>query len=172
MTFASGGDGACRPARRVFGATTRGAVVVAWWAAAQACAAAATPCVAVDAAPEGARLATVAVDVTFTVTYIHSVTRTPVDESYRVDGGALEQTGIAFSEHGPGLPTQPDPGQTWTDVDGRFRVTLARHFDAIRMRVHRDQSPTLRADGRTIELWQWGNRAIALHAAACEAPLS
>ena len=147
--------------------------IAALWAGAQACLAATGPCVAVDAAPGGERLASIALDsarASFVVTYVHSVTRTPVDESYRVEGHALEQTGIAFSEHGPGLPTQPDPGQTWTDVDGRFRLTLARHFDAIRMRVHRDQSPTLTVDGRAIDLSQWGNRAIALHAARCEAP--
>jgi hypothetical protein len=145
--------------------------VAASWLLAAGCGAA-TPCLAIDAAPDGVRLATIALGgppAFFVVTYVHSVTRTPVDETYRVDGDRLEQTGIAFSEHGPGLPTAPDPGQTWSDVDGRFRVTLARHFDTIRMRVHRDQSPRLTAAGRAIDLAQWGNRAIALHVASCGA---
>jgi len=146
------------------------ALVLALVVAAGACGAIAAPCVAIDSAPDGVRLTTIALDPSsplFAVTYVHSVTLTPVDETYRVDGAALEQTGIVFSEHGPGLPTQPDAGQRWSDVDGRFHVTLARHFDTIRMRVHRDQSPRLMASGRTLDLWQWGNRAIALHATAC-----
>ena len=51
----------------------------------------------------------------------HSVTRTPVDERYRVDGDAIVQTGIAFEQHGPGLPTEADAGGTLRARGRRFR---------------------------------------------------
>ena len=105
----------------------------------------------------------------FDLTYIHSVTRTPVVETYRVEADALVQTSIAFDSHGPGLPTQPDAGETWREVDGRFVVSMARRFERIRMRVHRDQSPQLHITGGTIDLAQWGNRAIELHTVTCAA---
>jgi hypothetical protein len=126
-------------------------------------------CLALTAVPEGRVLATLAVGTapTFDITYIHSVTRTPVVETYRVDHGGLLQTSIVFEQHGPGLPTEPDAGQTWTDRDGHFNVTLARRFDTIRMRVHRDQSPQLLIGSRRVDLAGWGNRAVELRAVSC-----
>lgn len=120
--------------------------------------------VALLPAPEGGGV--------FRIRYIHSVTRTPVVETYRVSGDAVVQTGIMFSEHGPGLPTAPDAGQTWGEVDGQFVVTLDRRFAAIRMRVHRDQSPQLLLGERAVDLAQWGNRALDLRVAPCAHPAS
>jgi len=108
----------------------------------------------------------------FTITYVHSVTRTPVEEGYRVDGATLVETGMTFSQHGPGLPTAADAGGTMRTVDGRVVVTMARSFDAIVMRVHAEQSPQLHASGRAVDLAAWGNRALALRAVAgaCNTP--
>jgi hypothetical protein len=44
---------------------------------------------------------------------------------------------------------------------------MARAFDEIAMRVHRDQAPALVADGRNLDLAQWGNRAIVMRTARC-----
>ena len=132
-------------------------------------------CLAITAVPEGQRLATIPVQgaaPAFDVVYVHSVTRTPVIETYRLDHGGLLETSIVFEQHGPGLPTEPDAGQTWVERDGRFVVTLARRFDTIRMRVHRDQSPQLVMDGRHVDLAAWGNRAVELRVAACTAAAS
>ena len=127
-------------------------------------------CLSLTGVPEGPALSTLVVPAstpTFDITYVHSVTRRLVVESYRVDGAALVETSIAFDQHGPGLPTAPDAGQTWTERDGRFVVTLARRFDTIRMRVHRDQSPRLVVAGKPVDLAQWGNRAVELRAVTC-----
>ena len=59
-------------------------------------------------------------------------------------------------------PTEADAGGTFTRADGRFVVTMNRRFPAIVMQVHRDQSPRLSAGTRTLDLAQWGNRALAL----------
>lgn len=134
--------------------------------AAGACAAG---CVHVDAYREDPARALVtadAPDATFAVTYIHSVTRTPVIERYRIAGDVIVQTEIDFQQHGPGLPTEPDAGGTFTQREGAMVMTLARPFAEVVMRVHRDQSPRLLVDGRSIDLAAFGNRAVALHASA------
>ena len=119
--------------------------------------------------PDGKPLAQVeAPRGTFSIAYVHSVTRTPVDERYRVERGVIVQTRLRFEQHGPGLPTEADAGGTWTREGGAYVVTMQRVLDRIAMRVHADQKPRLAVDGdpRAVDLAQWGNRAIALSARA------
>ncbi len=130
-------------------------------------------CLELASHPDGVPLQRIALPVSdFAITYMHSVTRTPVEERYRVDGAAIVETQMTFSQHGPGLPTAADTGSTMRTIDGRFVVTMARPFDTIVMRVHADQSPQLHAAGRATDLAAWGNRALALRAVAvtCDAP--
>jgi hypothetical protein len=129
-------------------------------------------CIVVSAKPDGAALAHVAVDAQFRIVYVHSVTRTPVEEIYRVEGDTIVQTEIRFVEHGPGLPTAPDAGGTFERRDGTFVVRGRRSFDAIVMRVDAGQAPTLVAGDTAIDLARWGNRALAVRAQAgsCGAP--
>ena len=127
-------------------------------------------CLAVTTVPEGRALAALAVPAatpTFDITYVHSVTHRLIVDTYRIDGGALIKTSIVFDQHGPGLPTAPDEGQTWTERDGHFVVTLARRFDHLRIRVQRDQSWRLVIGDKPVDLVQWGNRAIEVRAMAC-----
>ena len=122
-------------------------------------------CLTLAAHPEGVRLSLLALppdDATFSLVYTHSVTRTPVTELYRIDGSEIVETEMRFEQHGPGLPTEADAGGTFTHADGRFVVTMDRHLSEIVMQVHRDQSPRLVAGTRTLDLAQWGNRALAL----------
>ena len=126
-------------------------------------------CLVLASHPDGATLARIAADrapAGFTIAYVHSVTRTPVEERYRVDRGAIVETEIRFEQHGPGLPTEADAGGAWRREGARYVVTMERRFDAIPMRVHADQSPQLRVtgDARAVDLAQWGNRALALTA--------
>jgi hypothetical protein len=129
-------------------------------------------CIAVIGYPEEKALAFVPLpvdDPTFAITYRHSVTRTPVTETYRATADRFVQTSIRFEQHGPGLPTAPGPGERWERMDGRFVVTMARPLDDIRMRVHADQAPALDVAGATLALTRWGNRAIGLLPSTCTA---
>lgn len=128
-------------------------------------------CLALASHPDGRPLARVAfadAEPTFRIDYVHSVTLTPVDERYRVEGATIVQVELRFAQHGPGLPTEADAGGTWRRDGDVFVVTQARRFDAIAMRVHRDQKPrlTVARDPRPVDLAQWGDRAIALTASA------
>ena len=102
----------------------------------------------------------------FAIRYLHSVTRTPVEERYRIDGASIEETEIRFTQHGPGLPTEADADGAWRRDGDTFVVTMHRRFEAIAMRVHADQSPRLSVEGdpRRVDLAQWGNRSLALAA--------
>ena len=122
-------------------------------------------CLTLAAHPDGVRLSLLALppgDASFSLVYTHSVTRTPVTEQYRIDGSEIVETEMRFEQHGPGLPTEADAGGTFTRADGRFVVTMDRHLSEIVMQVHRDQSPRLVAGTRTLDLAQWGNRALSL----------
>jgi hypothetical protein len=145
------------------------AAVLAWTAPAGA--AAPELCLVIAAPPQNEPLALVRLDAgnpVFTITYVHSVTRTPVEETYRADDEGLTETSIAFTEHGPGLPTEGAAGETWARRDDRFVVTMARRFTGIRMRVASEQQPALFAAGKSTALAQWGNRSLALFAAYCD----
>ncbi len=122
-------------------------------------------CVTVASNPDGAVLGHIDTPVdepAFVVGYVHSVTRTPVVESYRIESGGIVQTEIRFEQHGPGLPTQADAGGSFERRDGQIVVTMARRFDVIVMRVHADQSPRLTVGGQEHDLAAFGDRALAL----------
>ena len=124
-------------------------------------------CLTLASHPDGARLTQFALpdDATsFSITYLHSVTRTPVAERYHVEGTQIVETEMAFEQHAPGLPTEADAGGTFTRRDGRFIVTMDRRFPAIVMQVHAGEAPRLVAGTRSQDLAQWGNRALVLGA--------
>jgi hypothetical protein len=113
-------------------------------------------------------------DASFTMTYIHSVTRTPVTETYRATAEGLVQTAIRFEQHGPGLPSGPAAGERWIARDSGFEVAMQRKLESVVIRVHGDQSPRLAIDGRTVDLARWGNRPLVLDARIsghCDGPL-
>jgi hypothetical protein len=131
--------------------------------------AAAVDCLVLASHPDGKPLAQVeAPRGTFAIAYVHSVTRTPVDERYRIERGGIVQTRLRFEQHGPGLPTEADAGGTFAREGDAYVVTMARELRTIAMRVHADQKWRLAVDGdpRAVDLAQWGNRAIALSARA------
>lgn len=144
-----------------------GAALLAALAPGLAAAALDSACLSLSANPGGEALLRFGLpggDPAFTITYVHSVTRTPVVESYRIEGDAIVQTQIRFAQHGPGLPTQADAGGAFERRDGQFVVTMTRRFPVIVMRVHAQQQPRLVAGGVALDLAKWGNRSIALRA--------
>ncbi len=131
-------------------------------------------CVTVSAMPDGPALAAwnVRAGDEIRIRYVHSVTLSPVEERYRVAAGMLEQTEIRFEEHGPGLPTEADasPGASWSHEGGQFVVRLDRRFEGIVARVDPGQAPRLDIASRTVDLAQWGRRALRLSATAGRCP--
>lgn len=127
-------------------------------------------CLAVVALPQNDALTAIplyAEGATFTVSYMHPATKTPVSETYRADRTGLTQIEIRFEQPGSGLPSAPGAGETWSQEAGRTVVAMARRFDGVRLRVDADRSPTLLSAGRTTVLSQWGNREIGIVPSDC-----
>ncbi|MBK6335161.1 MAG: DUF1850 domain-containing protein [Betaproteobacteria bacterium] len=103
----------------------------------------------------------------FTVTYLHATTRSPVRETYRADATGLTQVEIRFAQPAAGLPTAAGPGETWQREGDQIVVTMARRFDGVRLRVRPEQAPMLDVAGRQTALAQWGDRLIGLVPTAC-----
>ena len=63
-------------------------------------------------------------DGTFSVTFVHSVNKTPVSDVYRARGRRIVLTGTVYYGFGAGVPTELRPGETLTmGEDGEMIVT-------------------------------------------------
>lgn len=73
----------------------------------------------------------------FKVTWIHTVSRRPVSETFLIDGDSrLCLKEMDFDHTGPGLPTSPEDGTVWTFRDGKVVVTgYSRCLDQLRLGV-------------------------------------
>jgi len=65
----------------------------------------------------------------FSVSYIHSVNKSPVTEYYQVSGADIYLTALRFRAFGAGMPTKPDEGQSMR-IDGDDMVIdgFSRHM--------------------------------------------
>jgi hypothetical protein len=133
------------------------------------------PHVSVRTFPDGEPLAEMplAGDGRFALTFIQSVSLTPVrDEYVLTSDGAIRQTAEIFIAHGQGLPSAADEpgGLAWEHEDGRFRLTMDRPIPRLVVRANARYENRLHADGRTLDLTQWTNRALELHPEICPRP--
>jgi len=101
---------------------------------------------------------------TFSLSFIHSVSKTPVTDSYKVDGGMIVQTAEIFQAHGAGLPSNTaDAGVTgWRHDDGRFIIDMRRPMGPIRLRVQAAYRNTLHIDGANLPLASLGQQVLIL----------
>jgi hypothetical protein len=100
----------------------------------------------------------------FTLAYTHSVSLRPVESRYRILDNGIVQVAEVFDEHGPGMSTQPGPGE-WLEMqrDGsgsRFVLHLSRPIGRLVVRLHERPAFRLTAGDRTIDLDQWRTRSI------------
>ncbi|WP_198174327.1 DUF1850 domain-containing protein [Mesorhizobium xinjiangense] len=101
---------------------------------------------------------------TFRLSFIHSVSRTPVIDAYRVEGGEIVQTSEVFEAHGAGLPSiANDMDATgWRHEDGRFILEMARHTGPIPLRIQARFKNTLHTAGTDLPLADLGHAALTL----------
>ena len=103
-------------------------------------------------------------DGTFELSFIHSVSKTPVSDRYRITADGILQTAEVFQAHGAGLPSfVGDVDATgWRHEDGRFILDMARPTDPIHLRVQADYENALHADGTDYVLAQFGVQALTI----------
>jgi len=132
---------------------------------------AAAPQLCLDDFPAGGRLAAVEADGgTFSLSFIHSVSLTPVTDHYRIEAGGdglrIVQTSEVFRAHGAGLPSIADETDAtgWRFGDGVFEILMQRPVDPLVVRVQPDYRNHLAFEGGQIDLTRWGERAVLIHA--------
>jgi|AntRauTorcE11897_2_1112592.scaffolds.fasta_scaffold04451_3 hypothetical protein len=101
-------------------------------------------------ADTGTQLRTIPVDdgTTVTLTYTHSVEKTPVQDQYTVDGATLDNTRMRFKSYGWGLPATANV----TLQDGWFVYDPDRRYDAITIQTGTVAGHELVVDETTYDL--------------------
>lgn len=102
------------------------------------------------------------------LTYLHSVTKTPVRETLALDAGGFVQQRIEFFVPGPGLPTEALPGERFERLPDRFVYdNMQRRIGVLHMRVDPAQEQALQTGGTTHALTRWGATALRLSTHDC-----
>lgn len=83
-----------------------------------------------------------------TLTYTHSVEKTPVEDTYTVDGTSLDNTRMRFKSYGWGLPA----GANVTLADGWFVYDPGREYDAVTVQPAAVAGHELVVDGERFDL--------------------
>ena len=87
--------------------------------------------------------------------YTHSIHKTPVDESYRLEGKTLELETIKYDSYGVGMPT--DEGRNFRIENGRFVVDLERSYRRLDIRVSPLPGHGLLAGDHFLPFTEWVN---------------
>lgn len=100
----------------------------------------------------------------FSLSFIHSVTRTPVQDIYQIDTGAICQTSEIFESHCAGLPysDQETNATRWEQRDGKFILHMERKIPRLVVRTDRNYKNRLHLPDRVIDLNQWEDQALLL----------
>lgn len=103
-------------------------------------------------------------DATFALSFIHSVSRTPVTDYYRVEQGRILQTREEFMAHGAGLPSiANDMDATgWRHENGHFILDMHRYTGPIPLRIQAQFENTLHTADTELTLATLGISALTL----------
>jgi hypothetical protein len=111
-------------------------------------------------------------DGSFSLSFIHSVSQTPVRDHYRAVDWRIIQTAETFQAHGAGLPSGVDePGATaWEHRDGRFVIHMERQIPRLVVRTDRNYRNRLHIGGLEVNLNGWDDQALELAVVPCATP--
>lgn len=100
----------------------------------------------------------------FSLSFIHSVSKTPVEDIYRVAGNRIIQIEEQFMAHGAGLPSHPDEpgGLAWGKNGNQFILKMNRPIPKLVVRTDKNYKNRLILGNRTIDLNQWEDQALLL----------
>jgi len=100
----------------------------------------------------------------FSLSFIHSVSGTPVRDDYLVTDGRIVQVAETVETHEAGLPSLADEAdaQGWEFHQGRFVLHLRRPIARLVMRTDRRYCNRLILASRVVDLNQWEDQALEL----------
>ena len=110
-------------------------------------------------------------DGVFSLSFIHSVSLTPVRDDYQAIDCRIVQTAERFQDHGAGLPSGADePGATgWEHHNGHFIIRMQRPIPELIVRTDRNYRNRLHIGGREINLNAWEDQALEMAIVPCTA---
>lgn len=96
----------------------------------------------------------VAVGDRFTIAFLHSYAKSPVEEVFEVIGpGEFRLRETFYADFGAGLPHEPGAGQRMEFGGGRIRITgYDMKFEVLHVRVGRVANHTIRVGGEEVRL--------------------
>jgi len=100
----------------------------------------------------------------FALSFIHSVTVTPVRDNYIVTPEGICQTSEVFESHCAGLPySDKEPDATkWEQLDGKFILHMERKIPKLVVRTDKNYKNRLHLPDQIINLNQWKDQALLL----------
>lgn len=100
----------------------------------------------------------------FSLSFIHSVSGTPVVDQYQLDNDRITQSAEIFEAHGAGLPSQSDElnASGWRHENGHFILELDRPIDILIVRIQAEYDNTLHINDTAIELASLGHSVLRL----------
>ncbi len=101
---------------------------------------------------------------TFSLTFIHSVSETPVRDDYRFEKGGIVQSSETFMTHEAGLPSGLDGSGTerWEHRDGKFILHMRRSITRLVVRTDRNYRNRLIMGDTVVNLNQWEDQALEI----------
>ena len=100
----------------------------------------------------------------FSLSFIHSVSNTPVTDEYLFAQGEIIQTAERFMAHGAGLPSQPDEpgGLSWEHRGNAFVLRMHRPIPKLLVRTDRNYRNRLTLGPKEVNLNQWEDQALLI----------
>ena len=100
----------------------------------------------------------------FSLTFVHSVSNTPVQDDYMVINDRILQVAETFMTHVAGLPSEVnDPlTQRWEQKEGKFILHMKRPIKKLVVRTDKNYNNRLIVGGRIINLNQWEDQALEI----------
>jgi hypothetical protein len=104
-------------------------------------------------------------DKAFSLSFIHSVSKTRVRDVYEIRAGRIIQTKEIFKAHGAGLPsnaTEPG-GLSWEKTKDKFILHMERPIPKLVVRTDKLYQNRLSLASGIIDLNQWDDQALLLY---------
>ncbi len=101
----------------------------------------------------------------FSLSFIHSVSKTRVTDVYEIREGRIIQTTEIFKAHGAGLPSnQNEPGGiSWEKTKDNFILHMERPIPKLVVRTDKLYQNRLVLGSGVIDLNQWNDQALLLY---------
>ncbi len=102
---------------------------------------------------------------TFSLSFIHSVSRTPVTDVYEIRAGKIIQTKEIFKAHGAGLPsnTEEPDAISWETTKDTFILHMERLIPKLVVRTDKVYKNRLILTSRIIDLNQWADQPLFIY---------